>query len=125
MKLTRLVLSDLHLANGHKVGEPNPLEDFFHDERFAELLEHYDREHGQRGGVEIILNGDICDLRKIKIDGEWRLEASDTHAGVAQIVAFAETQGVRIDQIRAAGATLEDAFITILEQNSRRQGADA
>ncbi len=77
MKLTRLVLSDLHLANGSKLGELNPMEDFFHDERFAELLEHYDEECSGRGGVELILNGDIFDLLKIKIEGVWPLDITD------------------------------------------------
>ncbi|MCA9577548.1 MAG: hypothetical protein R3B40_12560 [Polyangiales bacterium] len=84
MTLTRLVLSDLHLANGRKLGEPNPMEDFFHDERFAELLSHYDLEHGQTGGVELILNGDIFDLLKIKIDGVWPLEITE-HVAVEKL----------------------------------------
>ena len=37
MKLERLIISDLHLVTGSREGELNPLEDFFHDDRFAEL----------------------------------------------------------------------------------------
>ena len=79
MSTTRLVLSDLHLADGAAPGEVNPMEDFFHDDRFAELLEHYDRERGGQG-IELIFNGDIFDLLKIKIDGRYPLEITDAIA---------------------------------------------
>ena len=75
MRLTRLVLSDLHLATGQEPGKPNPFEDFFYDEQFAELLEHYDRAGG--GGTELVLNGDIFDLLKVKIGGRWPREITD------------------------------------------------
>ena len=74
MRLVRIVLSDLHLGTGSRRGELNPLEDFPHDERFAELLAHYDREVGDRGDVELILNGDIFDLLKVKVNGAWPTE---------------------------------------------------
>ena len=41
VKLYRIVLSDLHLVTGSRPGKLDPFEDFFHDERFAELLAHY------------------------------------------------------------------------------------
>ena len=77
MKLLRVVLSDLHLVTGVRKGELNPLEDFFHDERFAELLAHYDARAGEDGEVEIILNGDIFDLLKVKIAGVWPTEVTE------------------------------------------------
>ncbi len=77
MKLLRLVLSDLHLATGTRRGELNPLEDFFHDDRFADFLQHYDDESGDRVEVELILNGDIFDLLKVKIDDVWPTEVTD------------------------------------------------
>ncbi len=76
MKLLRIVLSDLHLGSGARRGELNPFEDFLHDERFAELLRHYDEVAGDRE-VELILNGDIFDLIKIKIGGVWPLEITN------------------------------------------------
>lgn len=77
MKLLRIVLSDLHLVTGVRKGELNPLEDFFHDDRFAELLAHYDELAGPDGEIELILNGDIFDLLKVKIDGIWPIEVTD------------------------------------------------
>jgi UDP-2,3-diacylglucosamine pyrophosphatase LpxH len=74
VKLIRLVLSDLHLGTGVPEGALNPLEDFFYDERFAELMEHYDRKCGEATAIEVILNGDIFDLLKVQIDGEWPTE---------------------------------------------------
>lgn len=71
MKLIRLVLSDLHLGTGLRTGELNPFEDFVQDERFAELLAHYDHLAGGSSELEIILNGDIFDLLKVKIGGVW------------------------------------------------------
>ena len=54
MKLVRIVVSDLHLGTGSRPGESNVFEDFHHDDAFAELLEHYDREAGREGEVELI-----------------------------------------------------------------------
>src|SRR5262245_61671762 len=62
VKLIRLVLSDLHLGTGVAEGQLNPLEDFFYDDRFAELLDHYEKRCGEPTGIELILNGDIFDL---------------------------------------------------------------
>ena len=74
MKLTRLVLSDLHLGTGSRPGELNVLEDFHYDVEFAELLTYYDGEAGEDGEIELILNGDIFDLLKVQIDGVWPTE---------------------------------------------------
>ncbi|MDD9944235.1 MAG: metallophosphoesterase [Myxococcales bacterium] len=77
MKLIRLVLSDLHLGSGVEKGRLNPHEDFFHDEGFSELLAHYDGLAGDETELELILNGDIFDLLKIKIDGIWPTEITE------------------------------------------------
>ncbi len=69
-----MVLSDLHLGTGVPEGELNPLEDFYYDERFAELLEHYDKKCGEGTQIELIMNGDIFDLLKVQIDGVWPIE---------------------------------------------------
>ena len=74
MSLLRLVVSDLHLGTGVRRGELNAFEDFLHDDRFAELLAHYDAESGDATEVELVLNGDIFDLLKVKVDGVWPLE---------------------------------------------------
>lgn len=77
MKLYRVVLSDLHLGTGIRRGQLNPLEDFIHDDRFAELLTYYDRLAGPEGSVELILNGDIFDLLKVKIADQWPTEITE------------------------------------------------
>lgn len=74
MKLIRLVVSDLHLGTGAAEGQLNPLEDFFYDDRFAELLDHYDKKCGEAIGIELILNGDIFDLLKVQLEGKWPTE---------------------------------------------------
>ena len=74
MKLIRIVLSDLHLGTGVQKGRLNPHEDFYHDDRFAELVAHYDTLGGDEAEVELILNGDIFDLLKVKVNGEWPTE---------------------------------------------------
>lgn len=77
MKLIRVVLSDLHLGTGIRRGHLNPLEDFFHDDRLAELLRHYNELAGPEGAVELICNGDIFDMLKVKIGGRWPIEVTD------------------------------------------------
>jgi UDP-2,3-diacylglucosamine pyrophosphatase LpxH len=74
VKLIRLVVSDLHLGTGVPEGQLNPLEDFFYDDRFADLLDHYDRKCGDGTQIELILNGDIFDLLKVQIEGAWPTE---------------------------------------------------
>jgi UDP-2,3-diacylglucosamine pyrophosphatase LpxH len=76
MKLIRLVVSDLHLGTGIRPGELNVLEDFHYDDAFAELLAHYDAEV-EDGEIELILNGDIFDLLKVKVGGVWPTEITD------------------------------------------------
>jgi len=73
VKLIRIVLSDLHLVTG----KPDPMEEFFHDERFADLLGHYQRLAGKESEIELILNGDIFDLLKVKIGGIWPTDITD------------------------------------------------
>lgn len=74
MSLLRLVVSDLHLGTGVRQGELNPYEDFLHDDRFAELLAHYSAEADADTEIELVLNGDIFDLLKVKVEGEWPVE---------------------------------------------------
>src|SRR5689334_11838443 len=80
MKLLRLVLSDLHLGTGSRPGELNVFEDFHYDDELAELLAHHDREVGPDGEIELILNGDIFDLLKVKIGGVFPIEITDAIA---------------------------------------------
>lgn len=76
MRLVRLILSDLHLGTGAPRGEPNILEDFRHDDELVDLLAYYDRKVGT-GELEVVLNGDIFDLLKVKIGGVWPAEITD------------------------------------------------
>jgi UDP-2,3-diacylglucosamine pyrophosphatase LpxH len=77
MKLLRIVVSDLHLGTGVERGKRNPYEDFYEDDRFAELLLHYDQLAGEQSEVELILNGDIFDLLKVKWNGVWPSEITE------------------------------------------------
>jgi ABC-2 type transport system ATP-binding protein len=82
--------------------------------------------------LSVILSGDVegkslCDacpaVRSVSsIDGTWHLEVTDPHAAVSQIVSFAEKQGVRILEIRTAAVSLEDAFMTIVEDKVAERG---
>lgn len=77
MKLLRIVVSDLHLGTGVEQGKLNPHEDFYEDDRFAELIAHYDALAGEEAEVELILNGDIFDLLKVRVGGTWPTEITD------------------------------------------------
>ena len=50
-----------------------------------------------------------------QVNGAWQLGMTDVHTAVAQLVSFAERRTVRIEELSSAGASLEDAFVTILE----------
>ncbi len=77
MKLFRIVVSDLHLGTGIPKGALNAFEDFFHDDRFAELLTYYDRLAGDESQVELVLNGDIFDLLQVKVNDMWPAEVTE------------------------------------------------
>jgi UDP-2,3-diacylglucosamine pyrophosphatase LpxH len=77
MKLLRIVVSDLHLGTGVEQGKRNPYEDFYEDDRFAELLAHYDALAGDQSEIELILNGDFFDLLKVKWNGRWPTEITE------------------------------------------------
>ncbi len=57
-------------------------------------------------------------------EGTWRLEVRETHAAVAQVASFAEERGLRILHVTSAAASLEDAFMTILEGGAPAPEAD-
>ncbi len=50
-------------------------------------------------------------------DNAWRLEVADPHAALGQLLAFSATAGLRLEGINSAGASLEDAFMEILQDN--------
>jgi UDP-2,3-diacylglucosamine pyrophosphatase LpxH len=59
----KIVVSDLHLGRGAEKpdGGMNPMEDFFSDEKFSELLGHYMESHPDMD-FELIMNGDIFNM---------------------------------------------------------------
>ncbi len=65
-----LVLSDLHLGTGHRRGAVNIYDDFKEDDRLTQLL---DRHHGEH----LLLNGDIFDLLKVSVRGQFPDEISE------------------------------------------------
>ena len=70
-----LVLSDLHLGTGHRRGRVNIYDDFKEDERLSQLLEKY-------AGAHLVLNGDIFDLLKVPVMGQFPDEISERLAGI-------------------------------------------
>lgn len=70
-----LVLSDLHLGTGHRRGRVNIYDDFKEDERLAQLLERH-------AGAHLVLNGDIFDLLKVPVMGQFPDEISERLAGI-------------------------------------------
>jgi ABC-type multidrug transport system ATPase subunit len=49
-------------------------------------------------------------------NGVWRLEVAEVHAALAQLVAFAGGEGLRISEINTMTASLEDAFMSFLKE---------
>jgi len=57
-------------------------------------------------------------------DGRWRLDVTDFHDALAQLVAFCRDAGLRIDWVETKAPTLEDAFVSLLvDAESRAEGA--
>ena len=77
MRIVRLVISDLHLGTGIRRATLNPLEDFLHDEDFADLLAFYDEQVGTDGQIELVFNGDIFDLLKVRVAGRWPTDITE------------------------------------------------
>jgi len=59
----------------------------------------------------------------VRVEGAWRLEATNAHAAVAQVIAFAEARGLEVLEIATVSPTLEDAFMTIIGDGGREAGA--
>ncbi len=57
-----------------------------------------------------------------RTDSAWRLEVSDAHTAVAEIVSLAEERGLRILEIATVAPTLEDAFMTIIGNSAGETG---
>ena len=65
----------MHLGTGHRRGRVNIYDDFKEDERLAQLLEKYEGSH-------LVLNGDIFDLLKVPVMGQFPDEISERLAGI-------------------------------------------
>ncbi len=70
MDKIKLVVSDFHIGRGRYLADrtPNPLEDFFHDEKFAEFLECHSTGDYRDSDVELILNGDFLNMLEVDED---------------------------------------------------------
>ncbi len=55
--------------------------------------------------------------------GGWRLEVSDVHQALSQMVSFLDRQNLKILDLTAPEASLEEAFMTILTDNAAPGGA--
>ena len=78
--------------------------------------------------ISLVLSADVtaesfrkaCPAVKTPVlaDGRWVLDVSDVHEATMQVTAFAEANGLRILEIDSGGASLEDAFMTILDAHA-------
>ncbi len=56
-------------------------------------------------------------------NGVWRLEVTEAHAALQQLVSFAEAAGVRLSEISTMTASLEDAFMSLLTECTTKEEA--
>jgi len=49
------------------------------------------------------------------VQGVWHLKVCDTHTALTQVVSFAERENLHILEVSTTAASLEEAFLTILE----------
>ncbi len=49
-------------------------------------------------------------------NGVWRLEVAEAHTALGQVLAFADDEGVRLTGINTITASLEDAFMSYLQE---------
>ncbi len=54
-------------------------------------------------------------------NGAWHLELTDTQEALEQMLAFARTAGVRVEDINASGG-LEEAFLAVLQESQAAAG---
>ena len=57
-------------------------------------------------------------------DGSWRLDVSDLHEALSQLVTFCQGQRVRVEDVGAREPTLEDAFVSLLSKTARGDGGN-
>jgi UDP-2,3-diacylglucosamine pyrophosphatase LpxH len=63
-----IVISDLHIGTGHKKGQINIYDDFREDDRVEQLLARFSQPGHE---THLILNGDIFDLLKVPVNGQF------------------------------------------------------
>ncbi len=66
-----VVLSDLHIGTGHPKGKLNVFDDFRQDARFEQLLGRYSSGKWAEREGHLVLNGDIFDLLKVPVNGQF------------------------------------------------------
>jgi UDP-2,3-diacylglucosamine pyrophosphatase LpxH len=65
---TKIVISDLHIGDGHTKGRVNVFDDFHDDDLLAQMLAKLDQQFAG-DDLELILNGDFFDLLKVPVNG--------------------------------------------------------
>jgi len=80
MKKLKLVVSDFHLGRGkyQSNGHLNQLEDFYHDNKFKEFLDHYSEGSYADGDIELIFNGDMLNLIQTDYHGHYTVVITET-----------------------------------------------
>jgi len=75
--MTKVVISDVHMGTGTRPGLSNHYEDFFHDDRLAELILHYASGRYAEAQVELVIAGDFLDLLKVPFQGRFETEVTE------------------------------------------------
>jgi UDP-2,3-diacylglucosamine pyrophosphatase LpxH len=65
---TKIVISDLHIGDGHTKGRVNVFDDFHDDDLFAQMLGRLNQQFAE-DDLELIINGDFFDLLKVPVNG--------------------------------------------------------
>jgi len=56
------------------------------------------------------------------VDGAWRLDVANLHETLRQLAALAERSQAEIIELSTSGTSLEDAFLSVLQQQDQREG---
>ncbi|HPB50348.1 MAG TPA: hypothetical protein PLY68_04455 [Myxococcota bacterium] len=73
----KVIFSDTHLGSGHAPGIVNPFEDFHHDDKLAELIDHHCSGRFADVPVELFINGDFLDTLKVPWEGTFPTEVTE------------------------------------------------
>jgi len=75
----KIIISDFHVGTGKRLpdGTENTGEDFYHDEDFIALLDHYMTLYPRGGDVELIINGDFLNFIYVGYRGTYPMDVTE------------------------------------------------